>query len=136
MIVKPMTVTALVVSALWLTPALTSGDEPDPFRHLRLKTPIDQLPPLRSVRVRRPEERLDPTRRKRIVVKISTSPAGARVYHGRRRLGVTPLALRVPEDSTPLDIVLRAKGFMTLRTRIQRDVKRNYVFKLTPSKFR
>lgn len=88
------------------------------------------------MRVRQTVAQVAPTQRKPIVVTLLSTPSGARIYHGRRLLGVTPLTLRVGPNSTPMDLIIRQKGYMTLRTRIERRERRTYAFKLTPSKFR
>ena len=101
----------------------------DPFAKLRLLVPVDQLPPLRSVRIRRKDENED----KPAYVLIKTSPR-ARVYHGRKLLGLTPLRIEFRGQKTPLDLVIKAPGYMTLRTRVERSKARTYKFKLTPAK--
>jgi len=98
--------------------------------------PRDQLGPLRSVRLRNHDSDKDPTkRRRRNRVLVLTKPSGAKVYYRGKLLGVTPLTIDANGRTTPMDIVIRARGFMVLRTRIQRNERRTYAFQLTPSKF-
>ncbi len=101
---------------------------------LKVVTPRDKLPVLSSVRVREKGELEQRARKGTITVTISTSPKGAAVYYGKKLLGTTPLSLSAPRGSTPFDVVIRAKGYMTLHTRIARKVTRGYAFKLNPAK--
>jgi hypothetical protein len=110
--------------------APTSPAVGDPFARLRVRIPVARLSPLRSVRVRNPSE----ARRGAISVHVKTSPSGASVTHGGRRLGETPLTITAERNSTPMDIVIRKRGYMILRTRIMRRVSRTYAFTLSPAK--
>jgi len=108
----------------------------DPFLRLKVATPRDKLPPMRSIRVRDKREQQDRSREGTIRVSINSSPKGAAVLYGGKMLGNTPLTLTAKKGSTPFDVVLRARGYMTLRTRIRRKTSRGYFFKLTPAKIR
>lgn len=108
----------------------------DPFAQLKVVTPRDKLPTLRSVRKRPAKASKNNEKKKEISVIIGSSPKGASVSHGGRSLGVTPLSVSAPEGSTPMDIVVKAGGRMTLRTRVSRDKSRSYFYKLHPAKFR
>ena len=114
------------------TPSAAPQQASDPFLALRLKIPKNRLPPLQSVRIRDRRERASG----RIRVSVKTSPKGAVVTHGRSVLGNTPLRITARRGSTPLDIVIRRKGYMTLRTRIMRNATRTYRFRLHPAKLR
>jgi len=111
-------------------PPAASPTAGDPFRRLRVKTPKDRLPPLRSVRIRDRREKATG----KITITIKSRPSGAKVYHGRRLLGSTPLKVTAERNSTPLDIVLRRGGYMILRSRIMRRVTRSYFFDMSPAK--
>jgi len=114
-------------------PASSPATRPaDPFAKLVVKIPKDRLPPLRSVRIR--DQRESPAGNIRL--RIGSAPSGATVRHGGRVLGKTPLVLRAPYFSTPMDLVLSRGGYMVLRTRVHRDKSRGYFFKLNPAKFR
>jgi hypothetical protein len=93
-------------------------------------------PPLRSVRLRDTREAADRSREGEISVKINTQPTGAKIYYGRKLLGKAPFVLKAKRGSTPLDVVVKHSGFMTLRTRLRRKVHRTYFFKLSPAKIR
>jgi hypothetical protein len=109
--------------------------EKDPFASLKVVTPRDKLTPLRSVRGRKGKAK-DGGEKKNISVTIGSSPSGAGVSYGGKSLGTTPLSISAPEGSTPMDIVVRARGRMTLRTRVSRDKNRSYYYRLHPAKFR
>ena len=50
---------------------------------------------------------------------IKTSPrVGARVYHGKEYLGRTPMTFKWAKDTGPLDIVVKAGGYLKVNTRI------------------
>ncbi|MCK5799634.1 MAG: PEGA domain-containing protein [Deltaproteobacteria bacterium] len=112
------------------------GSGPRTFSDLRLMTPVDKLSPVTSVRLHDRLGTRDRAKRKTIRVLITTSPNRAAVTWGGRALGKTPVTVKAPEGSTPMDLVIRRRGFMTLRTRVQRRVSRKYFFKLHPAKFR
>jgi len=80
---------------------------------------------------RKMQKRLSRTRRK-----IEDRIHKLDVKHGRRTLGKTPLRITARRGSTALDIVIRRKGYMTLRTRIMRNATRTYRFRLHPAKLR
>lgn len=101
---------------------------------LKIVTPREKLPPLGSVRVREKGELDARARKGTITVTVSSTPKGAAVYYGKKLLGTTPLSLSAPRGSTPLDVVIRAKGYMTLHTRLARKTTRGYAFKLNPAK--
>jgi hypothetical protein len=111
-------------------------DVDDPFTRLKVVIPRDKLPPLRSVRQRDDREAKDRSRSGNIIVRVRTSPKGARVLYGGKLLETTPFSLKARRGSTPLDVVIRAKGYMTLRTRLRRKTSRDYFFRLTPAKIR
>ena len=117
-------------------PASQQAPTVDPFSRLRVVNPRNKLPPLRSVRVRDQREEEDRSRKGTINVMIRSIPKGASVTYGGKLLGRTPVTLKAPRGSTPLDVVVKARGFMTLRTRIRRKVNRSYTYKLTPAKLR
>lgn len=106
----------------------------DPFTQLFVVTPKNKLPPLVSVRLRDTKDTEE--RGKNISINVGSSPSGAAVYFGGKLLGQTPLTLSAKKGSTPLDIVVRVSGYMTLHTRLWRIESRSYFFKLTPAKIR
>ncbi len=120
------------------TPAATRAVKKgaDPFKRLKVVIPRDKLDVLRSVRARTKQEAEDRSRTGEIRVSISSKPQGAAVYYGGRLLGTTPMALKAVRGSTPLDVVIKKRGYMNLRTRIRRKVNRDYKYRLTPAKIR
>lgn len=117
-------------------PASRPASPVDPFLKLRVVQPRAKLPPLRSARVRDKREAQDRSREGDVIVTISSTPKGVAVLYGGKVLGTTPLSLKAQRGSTPFDVVLSARGYMTLRTRIQRKTSRTYFFKLNPAKIR
>lgn len=141
------TVTTFAVAALTLTlvcgaalaedpPAPASPPAEDPFSQLKVVVPKDKLPPITSVRVRDQKEQADRARDENITTAVRSSPRGAAVFYGGKLLGNTPLSMSAKRGSTPLDVVIKARGYMTLHTRLSRKVNRSYFYKLTPAKIR
>jgi len=55
----------------------------------------------------------------KVKIIVNTTPRKrAWVYHGRKKLGLTPLELDLPYNSGPRDVVVKAKGFLTVNTRL------------------
>jgi len=52
---------------------------------------------------------------------LVTPPKLAHVIWGVKDLGVAPLELRRPRGSGPMDLILRAPGFLTHHTRVFTD---------------
>jgi hypothetical protein len=117
------------------TAAPASQPAADPFERMPFLIPKDKLPPLKSVRLRTAREAADRSREEKITVSVSSSPTGAAVYYGGKLLGNTPFTIGATRGSTPYDVVIRRKGYMTLHTRIRRRESRSYYFKLNPAKF-
>lgn len=57
-----------------------------------------------------------PARPSKVKVYVRSSPKAALSWGGKP-LGITPVTIERPYDSGPMDLVLRAKGFLTVRTR-------------------
>ena len=108
----------------------------DPFAQLRQVLAMDRLGPQHAIRPRNGDKAEDPKKGKQVRVVVRTSPSGARVYQRGRLLGTAPLTVPGGPRATPMDLVIKAGGYMVLRTRIQRRKSRTYVFKLTPAKLR
>jgi hypothetical protein len=54
-----------------------------------------------------------------VTIRLLVEPAKrAHVFWGAKDFGLAPLELRRPRGSGPLDLVLRAPGFLTLHTRV------------------
>jgi len=54
-----------------------------------------------------------------VELNLKTSPkVRASVYHGKELLGSTPLRLVWPKDTGALDLKLKAKGYLTVNTRL------------------
>lgn len=111
------------------------GATPNPFASLKVLVPRAKLPPLKSVRTPSSKDN-EGKKEGTITVKIGSSPSGASISYGGKSLGATPLFLEAPRGSIPYNIVIRARGRMTLRTRIHRDVDREYYYRMHPAKIR
>lgn len=48
---------------------------------------------------------------------VTRPRAKARVYHGKKLLGTTPFSVEWPRDTGPVDVVVRAYGYLTVNTR-------------------
>ena len=69
------------------------------------------------------------------VVRITVRTAGkvrADVVWGKKLLGTTPLVIERPRDSGPMELVIRAKGHLTLRTRAYTFSDDRLAVRLTP----
>ena len=67
---------------------------------------------------------------------ITVPSQKAMVYWGKKRLGVIaphqPLVIERPRDSGPLDVMVRATGFITVQTRAYTFADSKVAVKLTP----
>lgn len=57
-------------------------------------------------------------RKKTVKLTFTTAPrVSARVYYGKKELGTTPFSVDWPRDSGPVDVVVRAHGYLPVNTR-------------------
>ena len=63
---------------------------------------------------------------------LVTPPKLAHVYWGVKDLGVAPLELRRPRGSGPMDLMLRAPGFLNHHTRVFTDRDDTLSIRLSP----
>jgi hypothetical protein len=73
----------------------------------------------------------------KVRITFTTVPSGkAMVYWGRKRLGMIaphqPLVVERPRDSGPLDVIVRASGFLSVQTRAYTFGDSKVSVKLTP----
>ena len=67
-----------------------------------------------------------------VKLELKTSPrVKASVKYGRKRLGYTPLKTKLKRNSGPVDIVIKAPGYITLNTRIFTNADTKLTVKLT-----
>ena len=67
-----------------------------------------------------------------VKLELKTTPkVRASVRYGRKRLGYTPLKTKLKRDSGPVDIVIKAEGYITLNTRIFTNADTKLTVKLT-----
>jgi hypothetical protein len=81
-------------------------------RHLYLALLALAVPALAGDR---PQEAAKET----VTLRFRTTPrVKARVLWGKKLLGETPLTLKWPRDSGPLDVVIRARDYLPVHTRV------------------
>ena len=82
-----------------------------------------------------PAGKAPPSEKVRITF-ITIPSQKAMVYWGRRRLGLIaphqPLIVERPRDSGPLDVIVRATGFLPVQTRAYTFADNKVAVKLTP----
>jgi len=68
-----------------------------------------------------------------VLVQFLTVPihAKATVYHGRKKLGQTPIYLQFPKNSGPRDVVLKRGGYLWVNTRANTFKDDKVVVKMT-----
>jgi hypothetical protein len=119
-------------------PARSSGTAAAPVAAERAPpAPVDSggpdLSPLQAPLQPEPPE-ADP-RSTRVRLKLVVLPVDAEVFWGRKRLGVAgrrPLELERPRDSGPLDVVVRAPGYLPFNTRLHTDRDDTLTVRLVP----
>lgn len=95
-------------------PAVIGGAAPEPVQAVRPVAPAAPLPEMVTVRIA-----VDPPKR-------------AHVLWGVKDLGLAPLEIRRPRGSGPLDLILRAPGYLTVHTRAFTERDDKLAFKLVP----
>ena len=63
---------------------------------------------------------------------INTQPAGADVFNGPERLGVTPCNVVMPDVGEPVELVMKKKGYKDQPLKIVPDKDHDFVSDLTP----
>jgi hypothetical protein len=61
-----------------------------------------------------------------------STPAGAEVTRDGARIGVTPLELKLPRGSEPVELVVQKDGYLTARRSLVPDENRQIAIKLLP----
>ncbi len=69
----------------------------------------------------REDEEADPSFEKVKVIIAVDRAVKAQVFWGVKRLGATPLSLERDRDSGPLDVIVRAEGYLPVHTRVFTD---------------
>jgi len=71
-----------------------------------------------GAKAKAPAEAKAKAQKETVRLSFTTSPgAKARVYYGRKLLGTTPFSVQWPRNSGPVDVVVRAHGYLTVNTR-------------------
>lgn len=65
--------------------------------------------------------------RAEVVIKITSEPAGAVIYDGRKKLGETPAALKVARSEDPVVFTLKLKGYQNASSEIVPSTDRSSV---------
>ena len=69
-------------------------------------------------RKRRASEQLISEGHPVVEITLKTEPrVRARVYHGKELIGVTPMTLKWAKDTGPIDVVLKASGYLKVNSR-------------------
>jgi hypothetical protein len=104
---------------------------------LSQKKPVDPPKPVVTapVVVAKPpvaEEKkpVEPAKPSRYTMSINTQPAGAEVFNGSERLCVTPCNVPLPASETPVDLMLKKKGFKEQTLKIVPDKDHDYLVDL------
>jgi serine/threonine-protein kinase len=74
----------------------------------------------------------EPVRPPESTISIVSTPPGADVMQGPERLGRTPFANDYAPDTTPFDVTVGRKGFVTQKLHVVPDRDREYVVQLSP----
>ncbi len=79
------------------------------------------------------EKKLPPRKPGHVLVQFLTVPSHARatVYHGRKKLGETPLYIQFPKNSGPRDVVLKRGGYLWVNTRANTFKDDKIIVKMT-----
>ena len=73
---------------------------------------------------------VEPAKPSQYTMSINTQPAGAEVFNGSERLGVTPCNVPLPASETPVDLMLKKKGFKEQTLKIVPDKDHDYLVDL------
>ena len=103
------------VSLCMLTTTLTAQEKPGVVKTFEAKKDSKAVPATKVVKEK--PKKAPPS--KFVKLELRTKPSvRASVRYGRKRLGFTPLKTKLKRNSGPVDIVIRAEGFITTNTRI------------------
>ena len=116
---------------LWLVGALLVGAIP----LVAAQTATAPAPPAPTAPAAAPPP-APPSDTVKIIVLTVPTKAKAFVFWGKKRLGMIaphqPLVIQRPRDSGPLDVVIRADGYVTVQTRAYTFADAKVTVKLTP----
>lgn len=133
-VLRPLVVTAALTIAtlLWLGAEGRDG-QAAPLASPPLPSPVATAgAPAAAARDGGSESVPDRARLVRIQI-VADPPQKAHVYWGIKDLGVAPLELERPRGSGPLDLILRAPGFMVVHTRAFTEHDDKVVVHLIPA---
>ncbi len=67
-----------------------------------------------------------------VEIQITSQPGGAAVYHGKERLGTTPLKIKRPLDTPSMRLSIRKTGFQSKRLRVRFQSPQTFRATLNP----
>jgi len=80
-----------------------------------------------------PPKPVEPAKPTQFTMSINTQPAGADVFNGAERLGVTPCNVVLPASETPVELMLKKKGYREQPLRVVPDKDHDFVADLMPA---
>jgi hypothetical protein len=107
---------------------------------LSQKKPAPVTPPAATVEAVKPAVKdeppkvVEPPKPTQFTQAINTNPAGAEVFRGPERLGLTPFNVVLPAGSTVVEITLKKKGFKDQVLKVTPDKDHDYVFDMVAQK--
>jgi serine/threonine-protein kinase len=127
----PKKKTGLVVGGILGALVLASGGaavvmmqkKPDPPK------PIVQVEPPKPVVAPPPVEKkpVEPPKPTKFTVSVTTQPAGADVFNGAERLGVTPCNIVLPASDKMVELTLKKKGYKDQSLKVVPDRDHDFV---------
>jgi hypothetical protein len=76
---------------------------------------------------------VEPARPTQFTMAISTQPAGADVFNGAERLGVTPCNVVLPAGTGAVELMLKKKGFKDQPLKVVPDRDHDFLADLSPA---
>ncbi|MDB4968741.1 MAG: hypothetical protein JWN44_4430 [Myxococcales bacterium] len=102
------------------------------------KPPVVTAPvataPIEPAKPVEPVKPVEPAKPTEFTQAINTNPAGAEVFRGPERLGLTPFNVVLPVGPTVVELTLKKKGFKDQILKVTADKDHDYVFDMVPAK--
>ncbi|MGZ3429587.1 MAG: protein kinase domain-containing protein, partial [Polyangia bacterium] len=103
-----------------------SQKKPDPPKPV-VTAPVETAKPVVA-----PPKPVEPAKPTQFTMSINTQPAGAEVFNGPERLGVTPCNVILPASETVVELVMKKHGYKDQPLKIVPDKDHDYLSDLTP----
>ncbi|HEX9104301.1 MAG TPA: PEGA domain-containing protein, partial [Polyangia bacterium] len=97
------------------------------------KTPVVSAPVVEAPKPAPPAEApkpVVPAKPSQFTMSINTQPAGAEVFNGVERLGTTPCNVVLPASETPVELMLKKKGFKEQALKLVPDKDHDFLVDL------